>query len=230
MHKSGRRGGRRGAAALAAMVLVLSVGIGSLSAARAPMAPPGVLQSAEVRRLHRDGVHIWREAYQVELGRSGELTAVIRVRLDPEEGVSAGELADAQRRWSQAIDEVWSNRFALVCPQGAAGALIRRVLLRVEWVASGEHHRARAVPGRGRSTKVLWRTVGSEGDVAHEIGHFMGNDDEYPDRLAPARIITDAQSIMSNTVTGVAQPRHLESLAAWLSQETGCPYQVIGIR
>ena len=220
---------RTGLALALLSVIGLVIRFQPLEAGLAPLAPPTSPQIQEVWRLHRDGVYVWPKAYHIGLN-GGNLRVEIRIRLEPEEGLSPEEILDAQTRWEQEIHAVWSNRYALVCPsEGAHDCPTRPVLLDIHWVQANAHHTARVVSGRGRCSKVLWRTIGSEGDVAHEVGHFMGNEDEYRDWLAPGRVIDEEHSIMGNTVTGVAQPRHFQALADWLSEGTGCQYEVTAL-
>lgn len=136
----------------------------------------------------------------------------------PDEGVSQGELDQLVSVWQPAIEGIWSNRWAC----GRPGELPCRLTVSVAFslpatigtrgfvtfpVCIGGHHEVVVLNEVGRSNMTTWYLgdprIGIDGDgvgVAHEFGHMLGLDDEYPHRDCPDRNISG--TIMGWVVLG----------------------------
>lgn len=136
-------------------------------------------------------VYDWTAAYAQ---RGTHIT--VRVRLDPDDGISAETMAALRERWSSGIADKWSNRFGCCSEPGCVGGCA--LVFRVEWVDEGEHHRVRVRQGPGGSNMTLWDTEDS-GDVAsHEFGHMLGHPDEYSASNCPSRSPVNTGTVMDD--------------------------------
>ena len=143
-------------------------------------------------------VYGWNAAY----AQRGT-TITVRIRLVPDAGISAATMDDLRNRWKNGIESKWSNRFGCCTNPGCLGECALR--FRVEWVASGEHHRVRVRVGPARSDMTNWDTSDS-GDVAsHEFGHMLGHPDEYPDSACPGRSPVSTGTVMDDNTEVVAR-------------------------
>jgi len=71
-----------------------------------------------------------------------------------------------------------------------------------------------------------WYVNTTDGTAAHECGHMFGNPDEYRDSNCPHRVIPSDGSIMQ-AETGSVKQRHYQRFANWISDQTGCGYDVV---
>jgi hypothetical protein len=98
-------------------------------------------------------------------------TITVRIRLNPDDGISEETMATLRNTWKTGIEQKWSNRFGCCTSPGCIGKC--RLNFRVEWVDSNEHHTVRVRVGPARSNMTLWDTSDT-GDVAsHEFGHML---------------------------------------------------------
>ena len=120
----------------------------------------------------------------------------IRIRLDPDDDVTAQEMANLRTVWKNSIESKWSGRFG--CCNGSNCSCQCALQFRVEWVTSNEHHRVRVRRGPARSNMTTWDTSDS-GDVAsHEFGHMLGHPDEYSDSACPGRSPVNTGTVMDD--------------------------------
>jgi hypothetical protein len=120
-----------------------------------------------------------------------------RIRLNPDDDVSAELLDEVKQRWKLGIEAKWSYRFAC-CSQPNCSSPCA-LTFQVVWVDTGEHLAVRVKRGGGRSNLSLWHTDDS-GDVAsHEFGHLLGHPDEYaePD-VCPDRSPVNTGTVMDD--------------------------------
>ncbi len=118
----------------------------------------------------------------------------IRIRLNPDAGITAGQLANLETTWEQAIEASWRDRRA--CARG--GEAPCAFTFDVQWVTSNEHHLVRVRPGPARSNMTTWDTADTGAVAAHEFGHMLGNPDEYTDAACPSRNPVNTGTIMDN--------------------------------
>ena len=120
----------------------------------------------------------------------------IRIRLNPDAGITEATMATLRDRWRTGIESKWSNRFGCCTNPGCVGRC--NLTFGVEWVTSNEHHQVRVQPGPARSNMGLWDTDDT-GDVAsHEFGHMLGHPDEYTDSACPSRSPGNTGTVMDD--------------------------------
>lgn len=136
-------------------------------------------------------VYGWTAAYYQD---GAQVT--VRIKLRPEANVDANILNACRSRWKSGIEAAWSNRSACC-----------NINLRVNWVSSGEHVEVAVKLGNGRSNMRLWHTEDSGRVAAHEVGHVLGNPDEYTDLNCPGRTPVNTRNIM-DVVSGPVASHH----------------------
>lgn len=134
---------------------------------------------------------------------------IIRIRLNPDAGISAATMATLRTRWENGIEGLWNDHWS--CSR--SGELPCRLSFEVEWVASGQHHTVRVRPGPGGTNMTLWDTSDSGNVAAHEYGHMFGLVDEYPDSRCPGRSPVSTGTVMHNNTNNVPA-RMMNGLAA----------------
>jgi hypothetical protein len=154
--------------------------------------PTGVVgPTQEVSFSVSECVYGWTAAYAQ---RGTRIT--VRIRLDPDAGISDATMTTLRDRWKNGIESKWSNRFGCCTDPGCIGRCA--LTFGVEWVTSGEHHRVRVQQGPARSNMTTWDTEDS-GDVAsHEFGHMLGHPDEYGDSNCPSRSPVNTGTVMDD--------------------------------
>jgi hypothetical protein len=140
----------------------------------------------------------------------------VRIRLAPDEDVTADELDELKERWTRGIEEKWSYRF-LCCRRPDCDNRCA-LTFTVDWVGEGEHHRVRVRRGPERSNMTTWDTEDT-GDVAsHEFGHMLGHPDEYEDDNCPDRSPVNTGTVMDDNTEVVE--RLCEPFCDRLAQDT----------
>jgi hypothetical protein len=113
-----------------------------------------------------------------------------RIRLDPDDDVSADLLSEVKERWRRGIEDKWSYRFA--CPSCA-------LTFQVAWTDSNPHKVVRVRKGAGRSNLGLWHTDDSGNVASHEFGHLLGHPDEYAETdVCPDRSPVNTGTVMDD--------------------------------
>jgi hypothetical protein len=171
-------------------------------------------------------IYGWTAAYRVTEERDCRLRVVVRIRLEPDADVTAAQLQAAQAIWEPAIEQAWTGRFELHRANGRCTCRLYAVELDVQWVASGEHHVVQVHAGSGRADMGNFFLNNTGGTAAHEVGHMLGNADEYTDPACPARTVTSDNSIMQTSQLGTVRPRHYQGFADWITARTCCIYTV----
>jgi hypothetical protein len=166
----------------------------------------------------------WTAAYRITEGKCA-LRITICIRLNPDDDVTAEEIADLRAVWEPGIEERWSNRFTATRLAGDCACTSYNVTFDVRFVDSGEHHLVRVVRGPGRSNMRKWHTDDTAGVAAHEFGHMLSFPDEYADEDCPDRVVATDDSIM-RTTAGFPMGRHYQPFATWVSNRTCCDYVV----
>jgi hypothetical protein len=114
-----------------------------------------------------NGTYAWNARFHVRVDQPQQRVVVtIRARLVGTAPVQA---------WVNVVESAWSNRFKDCATLGCASNGYR-ILLALEYVASGEHYALHLASSR--TTDMLhWGLA--DGDQAHEAGHMLGNEEEY---------------------------------------------------
>jgi hypothetical protein len=140
-----------------------------------------------------DGYYSMRSRYDLTSTGEGEFTATVRIFLA--EDIPGSGVRDAEReaRWETAAEELWSK-----------GPLTVDLEFVDDW--RDAHAWVFVHEGEGWANASNW----FEGDdgyvVAHELGHHLGLQDEYPDDKVPNRPVGPDDSIMKNSYAE-ADPR-----------------------
>jgi hypothetical protein len=134
---------------------------------------------------------------------------VVRIRLNPDAGITEATMANLRTTWETTIQDRWSNRWAI----GRPGESPLPIRFDVQWITANEHRVVRVRPGPERSNMGLWDTEDTGAVAAHEFGHMIGNPDEYaePERC-PDRSPVDTGTIMDNN-SNIIPARLLTRLA-----------------
>ncbi|MFW5701773.1 MAG: hypothetical protein ACOCX7_02370 [Bacteroidota bacterium] len=185
----------------------------------------------------------WTSGYDISVpeypeGSDCKVTISIKIKLDPDEGISESDLNSLKQRWATNISSVWSGKFQICLPEGTEPSEgcpcpCFAVEIGVEWATTGQHHTVRVRTGPARSNMSTWDThdVSEEGSpnvAAHEFGHMMGLKDEYPDPAnAPERVAGDTDSIMRDSGSGVAKSSHYGFIRDWVNSKfPDCSYEI----
>ncbi|HEU6445299.1 MAG TPA: hypothetical protein VFL61_09600 [Gaiellaceae bacterium] len=179
----------------------------------------------EVSEATSECVYGWTTAFRID-ERDCTITITLRIRLNPDPGVTQQQLQTARTTWEQAIEQAWTDRFRIRLVDGNCRCREYRVVLDVQWVTANEHHTVRIRTGTGRANMTTWFITSTGGTAAHEAGHMLGNPDEYADPACPGRTVTNDGSIMQTSQTGTVRPRHYTRFARWISDRTCCEYEV----
>ena len=139
-------------------------------------------------------VYGWTARYEQRWSR-----VIIRIRLNPDSGISAQTMANLRTTWENGIETTWNNQWAV----GRPGEIACPLEFDVQWVTSGQHHTVRVRPGPERSNMTTWDTSDGAGTAAHEFGHMFGNPDEYSDSNCPNRNPVNTGTVMDNNSNNV---------------------------
>jgi hypothetical protein len=124
---------------------------------------------------------------------------IVRIRLNPDAGISAATMNTLRTTWQTGIQNTWSNRWGC----GRSGEATCPLTFEVQWVSNNEHHAVQVRPGSARSNTAVWDTSDTGAVAAHEFGHFLGNSDEYTDTSCPSRNPVNSGTIMDNNSNNI---------------------------
>ncbi len=123
----------------------------------------------------------------------------IRIRLNPDAGITAATMNTLRTTWENGIEPTWSNQWGC----GHAGELPCALTFEVLWVTTNPHHTVRVRPGPAGTNMTTWDTMDSGGVAAHEYGHMLGLIDEYVDARCPGRSPVNTGTVMDNNSANV---------------------------
>jgi hypothetical protein len=180
----------------------------------------------EVSQSKSECIYGWTSAYRITEESDCRLNIVVRVRLQPDSGITAAQVQAVQTAWEPVVERTWTNHFPIRLTEGGCSCERYTVNLDLQWVTSGEHHVVQLHAGSGRADMGNFFLNNTGGTIAHEVGHMLGNPDEYADPACPGRTVTSDGSIMQNSQTGTVRQRHYQGFADWISSRTCCTYEV----
>lgn len=163
-----------------------------------------------------DGPYGWDVSYDIwTVGK----TVFVRLRINVVAGVgvTTRQLSRLKKIWEKA-QEKWSGKYKLVDSSDTTNQYTVRIM--VQFVQTDVDQTVTVQPGPARSNMTTWDTKDDKHAASHEIGHMLGNKDEYADPAVPSRTVTNSTSVM-NTNTGKVKKAHYQSFATWLSSKTG---------
>ncbi len=134
---------------------------------------------------------------------------VVRVRLNPDQGITAQTMSTLRATWENTIQTRWSDRWAIA----RAGELACNITFDIQWVNSGQHHTVRVRQGPAGTNMTTWDTADSGAVASHEFGHMIGNPDEYSAANCPNRSPVNTGTIMDNN-SNVIPARLLTAFAS----------------
>ena len=117
-----------------------------------------------------NGTYAWNARFHVQVDqRKQRIVVTIRIRLS---GINETSAAG----WTSTVGAAWSNRFKDCAVLGCASNGFP-ILLALQYVQSGEHHVVSLSPNSRTAHMNSWGL--SDSDQAHEVGHMLGNKEEY---------------------------------------------------
>jgi hypothetical protein len=137
----------------------------------------------------KECIYGWTAAFEQEWSHIR-----IRIRLDPDSGISNATMDTLRTTWANGFRNTWSNRWSC----GRAGEMICPFTFELQWVTSNQHHAVRVRQGSFRSNMTTWDTQDDGGVAAHEGGHMLGLVDEYADSTCPNRSPVNTGTVMDN--------------------------------
>ncbi len=121
---------------------------------------------------------------------------LIRIRLNPDDGISNATINNLRTTWEQTIEQFWSDKWGT----NRVGELFCPFTFEVLWINQDQHHtvRIRIGTSQTRSNMTTWHTNDNGNVAAHEYGHMLGHVDEYSDGDCPDRDPVNTGTIMDN--------------------------------
>jgi len=162
----------------------------------------------------------------------------IRMALEPQEGVTAEDVAAVQQQTEKAFLAYFDGRFQL---KDRASGVSRPLRVRLVFTDRDPHLKVRLRKGAGRDDVLNW-FVKSEPIVrAHELGHQLGLKDEYIDGTAENRKDASApgvhrdHSLMGNfweegVEKAEVKQRHAQDIADRIGRSTGQSFEASPVR
>ncbi len=149
-------------------------------------------------------VYGWTAAFQQTWSH-----VVIRIRLNPDAGISAQTMTNLQTTWQSGIVGTWSSRWGV----GGGREFTCPLTFEVQWVTSNQHHTVRVRAGSNRSNMLTWDDQDTGAVASHEFGHMHGLVDEYSDSNCPSRSPVGTGTVMDTNSNTVPQ-RMMDRFAA----------------
>ena len=143
----------------------------------------GLRQISGHMEENQDGItYSWNYGYDLKVieckkTKFGEANVTVRAKL---QGIKAS--SGLKSLYQEGVWQKWDNRFKIVCEDCLCKGYL--VHVKLVFVDSGEDltitvNRGRGHGGHGAGDLGGWGTSDPEGTAGHEIGHQLGNLDEY---------------------------------------------------
>lgn len=196
--------------------------------APAPPVPAAPAAPTQVSNRISDSPYGWWAKYEVSFVGT-ECRLNVKVRLVPDAGVSAADVARIQTQTTEAVTRMWDRRFIITDTSTHKHHALR---VSITYVASGEHLAVNLHAGSGGADLTNWFVNGAANSRAHEIGHQLGLKDEYIDARAPSRatatspgVFTDHSIMGAHYREGPAlaegKARHAHTIGGHIAGATG---------
>jgi len=156
----------------------------------------------------------------------GEVHVRMAIRLEDGVGTGQASLLSLGRHLKREIERTWDSRVVLVDTAHRSRRLPVRFTIDFHTdKRPGEHAVVKIQGPDYGDNHANWSIAVPKGVAAHEVGHHLGNIDEYgAGREAPLRPRPAGPSVMKAS-RGLAdelpRARHFRAVAAWLGAETG---------
>ena len=161
----------------------------------------------------------WTYAYDIGL-KQHALVVRVSINLIPAKGVTMIQLNRVKPSWEEAIERVWSRKYAIKTVAGTRYP----VVIDATFKGPRFHHEVIVRPGKGNTDELNWRLLDTPELIAHEVGHMLGEYDEYKaGSLSLNNPIIDNSSIMwrNPTTKTSSHRRHYERFRQWFVEKTG---------
>jgi hypothetical protein len=194
----------------------------------APPVPAAPAAPTQVSNQISDGPFGWWAQYEVSFVGT-ECRLNINVKLVPDAGVSAADVARIKTQTTEAVTRMWDRRFIITDTSTHKHHALR---VGITYVNGGEHVAINLHPGSGGANRRNWYVDGAANSRAHEIGHQLGLKDEYIDARAPSRatatspgVFTDHSIMGAHYSEGPAlaegKARHAHTIGGHIAGSTG---------
>jgi len=161
--------------------------------------------------MSADSGKSWMAKFNVQL-LEDRVNIDIPVELLSQQGISGFDLQEAKKKWLEAIDKKFNERFVV-------NFLSRELPLvfNVTFSSHSGYHRVIVNHGVSKVDSHHW-SLGMQANIAaHEVGHFVGAYDEYVNGATHNNGIYKGSLMGKNTREGELFPRHMNVLASLIS-------------
>jgi RHS repeat-associated protein len=171
-----------------------------------------------------DKTYNWSSKFRIEAKDNPTCTVNLIVKLS-----LAGTVSDAVKSgWKGAIEGRWNNKFKICCSTTFPKcACCLPITVEIQFVSSGQHYQITpnqpgvgGTEGLGGTNSMTGWGVADTVDIIHEVGHMLGNKDEYGtiDGVNYGAGRQTGGNLMNNP-SGAVADRHFSSAAKKLGSD-----------